>query len=82
MTSGSQLPAGVEPWDPADEDGLAPSECVSLAQTLQAGFKIELETNEYGFVATIDGRKWDPYGILSELLEDLSELYADKEVAS
>ena len=60
-------------WDPEEEEGLTPSTVVALAATIKSGNAIDLRYGD-GFVATVNGRDWHPYGILSELLSDLSEL--------
>jgi len=61
-------------WDPGEEGGLTPSQVVDLGALLRRGVTISLEWDGRGFVATVDGRDWSPYGILTELLEDLGAL--------
>lgn len=60
-------------WDPADEEGLAPSEVVDLCKVLFAGKAIEIEAMGEGFVAAVDGEEWSPYGVLTELLQHLGK---------
>ena len=61
-------------WDPGEEEGLTPSQVVDLGEGLRRGVTISLECDARGFVATVDGRAWSPYGILTELLEALGVL--------
>ena len=63
-----------EEWNPEEEEGITPSVAVGIGALLKSGVAIDLEWINGGFRATVRGRAWSPYGILSELLEDLAEV--------
>lgn len=68
-----QLEKQSEGFDPSKEEGLTPSAVVTLAKVIIEKDPIVIMWNGDGFVAMVGGQLWSPYGILSELLEDIGK---------
>ncbi len=65
--------AAVDNWPTEDEEGLTPSQVVSLGKALAERGSIVLGYDRSGFIAVVDGNPWGPYVLLSELLEDIAD---------
>ncbi len=62
---------GAGTWKPSDESGLSADQVADLGLALFSGKVVGLCWDGNGFVAQINGTRWSPYCLLSELLADL-----------